>query len=307
MLAAWVAQGCTWGDDKLHALISVRVWPKDKVLRKGEGQQLLVRAVFADGSEHDVTHLASFASSDPTVAVVEPSGKIRAEGFGEAVVRVMFMRQLDTVRVLAPQPLPGPFPQIDANNKVDELVFAKLQKLGFPPSELCSDGVFLRRVYLDAIGTLPKPEEARAFLTDPDPAKRTKLIDRLLDRDEYTDYWALKWGDLLRIKSEYPVRLWPRGVQTYYRWVRNCIAANMPYDQFVRELITANGSDFVAGPANYYRAVQKREPQTYAEATAVLFWEPGSIVSAVTLTPRSDGVATTASPWQPFSARWPSK
>ena len=121
------------------------------------------------------------------------------------------------------------------------------------------------------IGSLPKPEEARAFLADPDPAKRTKLIDRLLERDEYADFWALKWGDLLRIKSEYPVRVWPRGVLTYHRWVRSSMAANKPYDQFVRELLTANGSDFQVGPANYYRAVQKREPQTYAEATAVLF------------------------------------
>ena len=97
------------------------------------------------------------------------------------------------------------------------------------------------------------------------------MIDRLLQSDAYADYWALKWGDLLRIKSEYPVRLWPRGVQTYYHWLRDSIAANKPYDQFVREMITANGSNFQVGPANYYRAVQKREPQTYAEATSVLF------------------------------------
>ena len=271
MLASWVAQGIPWGDDKLHKPVAVKVSPKEKVLPKGEGQQLLARAVYADGSERDVTRTASFASSDPAVTSADPSGRVKAEGFGEAVVSVTFMRRSDTVRVLTPQPLPTPFPKIDPNNKIDELVFAKLQKLGFPPSELCSDEVFLRRVYLDVIGSLPKPEEARAYLADLDPKKRSKLIDRLLDRDEYADFWALKWGDLLRIKSEYPVRVWPRGVLTYYRWVRNSIAANKPYDQFVRELITANGSNFLVGQANYYRAVQKREPQTYAEATAVLF------------------------------------
>jgi hypothetical protein len=271
MLAAWIAWGVPWGDDKLDKPVSVKVSPKDKVLAKGETQQALARAVYADGSERDVTRLASFASSDPTVAAVDASGKITAQGFGEAVVSVTFMRRWDTVRVVTPQPLPTPFPAVAPNNKIDELLFAKLRKLGFPPSELCSDEVFLRRVCLDVIGSLPKPDEARAFLADPDPAKRAKLIDRLLQRDEYADFWALKWGDLLRIKSEYPVRLWPRGVETYYRWVRDSIAANKPYDQFARELITANGSDFDVGPANYYRAVQKREPQTYAEATAVLF------------------------------------
>jgi hypothetical protein len=271
MLASWIAQGLPWGDDKLHRPVSVKVWPKDRILTKGSGQQLLARAVYADGSERDVTRLASFASTDPALTAVDATGKVKAEGFGEAIVSATFMRRWDTVRVLTPQPLPGPFPKIDPNNKIDELVFAKLQKLGFPPSAPCTDEAFLRRAYLDVIGCLPKPEEARAFLADPDPAKRTKVIDRLLERDEYADFWALKWGDLLRIKSEYPVRVWPRGVQTYYRWVRGSIAANKPYDQFVRELITANGSDFQVGPANYYRAVQKREPQTYAEATAVLF------------------------------------
>ncbi len=271
MLAAWIVQGLPWGDDKLHKPVAVKVSPKDKLLPKGESQQLLVRAVYPDGSERDVTRLASFASSTPALAAVDSSGRITAGGFGESVVSVTFMRRSDTLRVLTPQPLPIPFPKLDPNNKIDELVFAKLQKLGFPPSDLCSDEVFLRRASLDAIGTLPKPDEVRAFLADPDPAKRAKLIDRLLERDEYADFWALKWGDLLRIKSEYPVRVWPRGVQTYYRWVRSSVATNKPYDQFVRELITANGSDFQVGPANYYRAVQKREPQTYAEATAVLF------------------------------------
>ncbi len=271
MLAAWIAQGLPMGDDQRDKPVAVTLSPKDKVLRKGEGQRLLVRAVYADGSQRDVTCLASFTSSQPELAAVDPNGLVKAESFGEAVISATFMRRSDIVRVLVPQPLPTPFPKIEPNNRIDELVFAKLQKLGFPPSDPCPDEVFLRRVYLDVIGTLPNPDEARTFLAETDPAKRSKLIDRLLDRDEYADFWALKWGDLLRIKSEYPVRVWPRGVLTYYRWVRGCIAANKPYDQFARELITANGSDFQVGPANYYRAVQKREPLNYAEATSVLF------------------------------------
>jgi hypothetical protein len=200
MLAAWIAQGLASGDDKLHKPVAVKVSPKEKLLAKGESEQLQVVAVYADGSERNVTHLASFASSAPALAAVDPNGKITAGGFGESVVSATFMRRSDIVRVLTPQPLPTPFPAMAPNNKIDELVFAKLQKLGFPPSDPCSDEAFLRRAYLDVIGTLPKPDEARAFLADPDPAKRTKLIDRLLERDEYADFWALKWGDLLRIR-----------------------------------------------------------------------------------------------------------
>ncbi len=271
MLASWIAQGAPRGDEKLHRPVSVMVSPKERVLSKGDTQQVSVRAVYADGSERDVTRVSAFATSDPTVAAVEPSGRIRSLGFGEAAVSVTFMRQSDVVRVLTPQPLSTPFPKVEPNNRIDELVFAKLKKLGFPPSELCSEEVFVRRVYLDAIGALPKPEEVRAYLADSDPKKRSKLIDRLLGRDEYADFWSMKWGDLLRIKSEYPVRVWPCAVLTYYRWLRGSIAANKPYDQFVRELITANGSNFLDGPCNYYRAVQTREPQAYAEATSVLF------------------------------------
>jgi hypothetical protein len=271
MLAAWIAQDVPWGDDKLHKPTGIAIFPSEATLAKGDSRQLLVRAVHADGSERDVTRWAAFASSDPAVVTVDAGGRIKVEGFGEATVSAVFMRQSAVIRVLSPQPLPVPFAKPAPNNRIDELVFAKLQKLGLPPSEVCTDEAFLRRAFLDVIGVLPKSEEVRAFLGDPDPAKRTKVIEQLLARDEYADFWALKWSDLLRIKSEYPVRLWPRGVQTYYRWVHSSVAANKPYSQFARELLTANGSDFQVGPANYYRAVQKRDPQTYAEATSVLF------------------------------------
>ncbi len=228
-------------------------------------------AVFSDGSETDVTGLAGFLSSDMRVATVDSGGVVKAEGFGEAVIVVSYLRQSDTARVVVPQPLPGPFPNPGANGRIDELVFAKLQKLGIPPSDVCSDEVFLRRVYLDTIGLLPTHDEARAFLADPDAQKRARLIERLLARDEFADCWALKWGDLLRIKSEYPVRVWPRGVQTYYRWLRESLATNKPYDQFVREMLTATGSDFRVGPANYFRAVPNRDAASYAETTAQLF------------------------------------
>ena len=159
----------------------------------------------------------------------------------------------------------------ESTSPIDRAVFAKLAELGIEPV-LCSDAVFVRRAYLDVIGTLPTADEAREFLDEPDSAhRRAALIDRLLERDEFADYWAMKWGDLLRIKAEFPVNLWPNAAQAYHRWVRESIAENKPYDQFVRELLTASGSNFRVGPVNFYRAVQNRTPEGIATAVALTF------------------------------------
>ena len=156
-------------------------------------------------------------------------------------------------------------------NEIDRLVFDKLSALKIKPV-LCSDAVFVRRAYLDVIGTLPTAEEAREFIRNPDTEnKRRLLIDRLLATDEFADYWAMKWSDILRIKAEFPVNLWPNAAQAYHRWVRTAIAQNMPYDKFVRELLTSSGSNFRVGPVNFYRAVQNRTPDGIASAVALAF------------------------------------
>lgn len=157
------------------------------------------------------------------------------------------------------------------HNRIDELVFVKLSSLGIQPV-LCSDAVFVRRAFLDLIGTLPTADEARQFIRDPDARnKRRLLIDRLLEREEYADYWAMKWGDVLRIKAEFPVNLWPNAAQAYHRWVRASLAQNKPYDRIARELLTASGSNFRVGPVNFYRAIQNRTPDGIAGAVALTF------------------------------------
>ncbi len=158
-----------------------------------------------------------------------------------------------------------------AHGRIDELVLGRLKQLGIAPAKVCSDAVFLRRVYLDVIGTLPTPDEARQFLNDTAPDKRRKLVDRLLAREEFADYWAMKWCDLLRVKSEFPIKLWPNAVQAYHRWIRTSIRDNVPYDRFVREMLTASGSNFRNPQVNFYRAVQNREPQAVAQAVALSF------------------------------------
>jgi hypothetical protein len=136
---------------------------------------------------------------------------------------------------------------------------------------MCSDQVFIRRVYLDVIGTLPSHFEVQKFLQVPRPNKRTALIDILLQRDEFADYWAMKWCDLLRVKAEFPINLWPNAVQAYHRWIRDAIQQNKPYDDFVRELLTSSGSNFRVPQVNFYRAIQGQKPSVIADAVALNF------------------------------------
>jgi hypothetical protein len=164
-----------------------------------------------------------------------------------------------------PYEQPGP---LTPANRIDEIVFAHLRALNIEPAQLCSDPVFVRRVYLDVTGTLPTAAEARAFILDSNPAKRPELIEQLLARDEYADYLALKWGDVLRIKAEFPINLWPNAAQCYHGWLRDVIRTNLPADQFARELLTASGSNFEVPPVNFYRAMQNRSPAGIAQSVA---------------------------------------
>jgi len=154
---------------------------------------------------------------------------------------------------------------------LDKLVKAKQAETGFPPSELCSDAVFVRRVYLDVIGTLPTAEEAHRFLSSRSQNKRAELIDDLLQRPEFADYWSLKWCDLLRVKSEFPSNLWPNAVQAYHYWIRQALRENRPYDRFVHALLTTSGSNFRDPPVNFYRPFQERTPRKILETAALLF------------------------------------
>ena len=158
-----------------------------------------------------------------------------------------------------------------APTPLDKLVSAKLASLKIPPAKACSDAVFVRRVYLDVIGTLPTAQETSEFLRDTNARKRSVLINRLLERPEYVDYWSMKWADLLRVKAEFPINLWPNAVQAYYRWIHTAVKENQPLDRFARELLTASGSNFRVGEANFYRAVQNKEPAGIAQMVALTF------------------------------------
>ncbi len=172
------------------------------------------------------------------------------------------------VRIVHPFEKDGGF---EAANEIDTLMTAGLQKQGLKPANLCSDAVFMRRVHLDLNGTLPEPRAVRLFLKDEMPDKRARLIERLMEREAFADYWSLKWCDLLRVKAEFPINLWPNAVQAYHRWIRDAIGENMPYDQFARELLTSSGSNFRVPQVNFYRAIQGQEPSAIAGAVALTF------------------------------------
>lgn len=156
-------------------------------------------------------------------------------------------------------------------NRIDEILAVRWKKLGIEPAQICSDAVFVRRAYLDVIGTLPTADEAKSFLANTSPSKREELIEKLLDRPEYADYWTMRWGDVLRIKAEFPINLWPNAVQAYNRWLWSALAQNKPYDQFARELLTSSGSNFRVGCVNFYRATQDRSPKGIARTVALTF------------------------------------
>jgi len=174
----------------------------------------------------------------------------------------------------AAEPLDRPYEAAEfsvSEGKIDRFVLTALRKAGLEPARPCSDEVFLRRVFLDVIGVLPEPAEVRSFLQDGKPDKRARLIDALLARDEYVDYWSMKWCDLLRVKSEYPINLWPNAVQAYQRWIREALRNNLPYDRMARELLTSSGSNFRVPAVNFYRAIQGDGPQPTAGAVALTF------------------------------------
>ncbi len=237
--------------------VRLEILPGDRVLSPGQTQQLLVRAHYADGRVRDVTWLAQFFSNEPSTVSVNAKGQVKALRHGQSVVRVHFQRLVDVVSVTMP------FPQtVDPQwyraeqNVLDGPLFDKLEQLRLPPVGPCSDEAFLRRVYLDAAGILPTPEEVAAFRSDASADKRARVIDDLLKRPEFTDYWTLQLADLLQNRKErdHDVR-GQKGVKAFHRWLREQVAANRPWSEIAKEVLLVKG-DVVAQPqAGYYLTV----------------------------------------------------
>jgi hypothetical protein len=270
LLVRWLREGMPFVLTNEPALQRITVFPKQRRYRKGSVQPLLVQAHYADGSVRDVTRLAAFESNDREMARVDERGRVTlGQLTGQGVVVARYMGFVDDAQILIPaeRVLPAErYAALPVNNFIDRLAYEQFQRLGLFPSELCSDAEFLRRAKLDAVGSLPTPEEVREFLADSNPDKRQRWIARLLDNPVFADHWANKWADLLRPN---PDRVGVKSVFLLDQWLRERFQANEPYDQFVREILLAEGSNHRDGPAVIYR--DRREPAELTTMFSQLF------------------------------------
>ncbi len=255
-LRGWIAAGAPFGDPKTPGVKSLRVEPGERIMASKTQQQLRIIAVYEDGVQKDVTHHARFQSNSETLGAVSPDGLVSVGAMaGDLAVMAHYMGSVATFRALIPRSEKiAQYPKIPVHNFIDEHVQARLKKLNLVPSGLADDAEYLRRVYLDVIGTLPTATEARRFLDDKNPAKRSALVDELLERPEFADFWTMEWADTLRVERTV---LGHKRAYAMYRWIRDSFAQNKPFDQFARELLTAEGQLGDTGPANFYKVVTK--------------------------------------------------
>ncbi len=269
LLAAWIGAGCPAPKPDDARLTKLEILPQESQLKPGQTQPLSVKARYSNGTERDVTRWAKFTSADETVATVDNGGKVSVIGHGQGAITAWFSSQIVISRVISPysnQIAPEIFTQAPRANYIDDLVLDQLSKLNLKPSPAADDATFVRRAFIDTIGRLPTPEETRTFVADTSPGKHERLADLLLARPEFIDYWTYKWSDMLLITGS---KLRPEALSAYYQWIRDRVASDMPWDEVVRQLITAKGSSVENGATNFFAVHQ--DPETMAENVSQAF------------------------------------
>ena len=266
----WIEMGASREIQDEPVLESVEIFPTDRVMVPMETQQLVVLASYSDGTKRDVTGQSAFQSNESVVVGVSDLGVIKSGPIpGEATIMARFMGAIATCRVLIP--LAGEisddyYADLPRNNFIDDKVWDKLQLLGITASSSAVDSKIVRRLFIDIIGRLPTPQEAQQYINDTTLDKQAKLVDWLLEQPEYADHWANKWTDLLRPN---PYRVGIKAVLNYDNWIREAFRENRPYDQFVRGLVTAEGSTFRNGASTLFR--DRRSPDEVTTLVSQLF------------------------------------
>jgi hypothetical protein len=265
----WIAAGAPGPKADDPRIVSLSVSEPHLVSQAGKSVQLKVTAKFSDGHSEDVTRWCKYNAANASVATVDDTGLIKITGSGEGTVSAWYLSLLSVTTVTVPnpgKPNTEAFAALKPRNFIDEHVLTKLRELNIPPSGRATDAEFLRRAFLDTIGVLPTVEEARAFLTDKAADKRDRLIDALLKRPEFVDYWSHRWSDLFLVNGD---KLMPQAMWSYYNWIRRHVAANTPWDAMVRDLLTATGSTLEHGGGNFF--ILNDEPTKCAETVSVAF------------------------------------
>ena len=269
VIADWIAGGAAPPADEDPTVERVEILPDAVQLSVGDNQDFVVRAHYSNGRIEDVTRWVKFSSSNESVASVDQDGRLIVTGPGAGAVTAWFASQTVISRITCAFPNDVPedvYENLPRRNFIDELVAAKLSELRLEPSPQCSDVEFVRRAYLDVIGTLPIPTEVREFLADTTEGKRDRLIESLLARPEFVDYWAYKWSDVLLVNGNL---LRPKGVKAYYEWIRNEVAENTPWDEFARKIVTSTGGSIENGATNFFALHQ--DPENMAENVSQAF------------------------------------
>ncbi len=269
VIAEWIASGAAAPQASDPRVDRLEILPRGVVLKPADKQQFLVRAHFSDGHQEDVTRWVKFSSANESVVQIDDAGLVTVMGHGEGVLTAWYASRVAVAAVSAPYEKPvaaDVFAAAPRRNFIDDLVLAKLASLNIPPSPPAEDAEFLRRAFLDTIGVLPTIDETRAYLADTSADKRDKLIEALLARPEFVDYWSYKWSDLLLVNGE---KLKAPALWSYYTWIRNQVEANTPWDEFARQIVTAKGSTLENGATNYY--ILHGDPLDQAETTTVTF------------------------------------
>lgn len=262
----WIASGAPITVPMERSVASIAVEPAELVMTSGSTQQLRVWAVDDQGARRCATVESDYISNSPHICDANARGLLQASDIpGESAILVRYLGHVAVCRVTLPRPS-GVFARPPENNFIDTHVWNKLTRLGIPPSEMIDDATFLRRAFLDVIGTLPTAAEARAFLADTTPDKRVRLVEALLDRPEYAEYWAMKWSDLLKADK---LKITPQGTVGLTRWLRTQFAGNRPYDEMAREILTAQGPVQSESPAAFFKTLDA--PEVTSRAVSQLF------------------------------------
>ena len=269
VIEEWIAAGAPPPTDHDFLVRALEVFPAVAVLAPGAAQQLVVRVTYSDGHSEDVTRWTRFGSANEGVATVDDWGRVKMNGAGEAAITLTFAGRVRNARLTVPFPnqvSAAVYDQFPRRNFIDDLTIAKLRSLHLAPSKIADDSTFLRRAYLDAAGILPTSEEVETFLADTAADKSEKVIDRLLARDEFVDYWSYKWSDLLLVSSR---RLNSTAMWAFYDWIRQSVKDNKPWDQFAREIFLSSGSTRQNGALNYF--VLHKDPIDVSENASLAF------------------------------------